>query len=375
MAQTEERSNTDESLREPSVEAKPSGRRPSMTDVANLAGVSHMTVSRVLNEPDSVTNQTRAKVVAAIRELDYHPNYAARTLVTGRSKTLGVVALDSTLYGPASTLYGVESAARDSEYGISIVSLRAPNRQSITEAIERLRAQEVDGIVVIAPRVAAVRALQYVPKPLPIIATQGAPGGAVPGVSVDQYAGARLAVEHLLKLGHRTVYHVAGPVEWFEAEERERGWRETLRDAGASIAPVLRGDWSPRSGYELGCQLSEEEGLTAVFVANDEMALGLLRAFTEAGVEVPRDVSIVGFDDDPAAEYFSPPLTTVRQDFIELGRRTVTLLLAGIEGRRNEVLPSVRPELIVRQSTGLPKRRGGAGLRFRPTGSPRRSPR
>lgn len=361
MAHSEEDRARDESAREhaeeaASAEAKPSRRRPAMTDVATLAGVSHMTVSRVLNDPDSVASKTRAKVVAAIRELDYHPNYAARALVTGRSKTLGVVGFDSTLYGPASTLYGIESAARDAEYGISIVSLRMPDRQSIADAIERLRAQGVDGIVVIAPRVDALQALQYVPKRLPIVATQGAPDGPVPGASVDQYAGARLAVEHLLRLGHRTVYHVAGPIEWFEARERERGWRATLRDARATITPVLRGDWSPRAGYELGRTLAKEGELTAVFVANDEMALGVLRAFTEAGVGVPREVSIVGFDDAPGAEFYSPPLTTVRQDFIELGRRTVSLLLASIDRRQSEALPSVRPELIIRQSTGLPRR-------------------
>jgi len=361
VTQTDENRNIAESARGPKVEtssseARSSGKRPAMTDVATLAGVSHMTVSRVLNDPDSVTSRTRTKVVAAIRELDYYPNYAARALVTGRSKTLGVVALDSVLYGPASTLYGIEIAARDSGYGISIVSLRVPNRQSITDAIERLRVQGVDGIVVIAPHVAAVHALQYVPKQRPVVTTQGAPRGPVQSASVDQYTGARLAVEHLLKLGHRTVYHVAGPAEWFEAKERERGWRDELRDAGASVPPVLRGDWTPRTGYELGRKLSEEKDLTAVFVANDEMTLGVLRAFSEAGVRVPGDASVVGFDDAPGAEFFSPPLTTIRQDFIELGRRTVTILLASIDGRRNEALPTVRPELIIRKSTDTPKR-------------------
>jgi len=361
VTQSDEDRNAEKSARTRSRDALPpdpklSGRRPAMTDVATLAGVSHMTVSRVLNDPDTVTSRTRARVEAAIRELDYHPNYAARTLVTGRSKTLGVVALDSLLYGPASTLYGIELAARESEYRISIVSLRVPNRQSIADAIERLRAQGVDGIVVIAPSVVAVRALPYVPRQLPIVAAQGRLGGSVPGASVDQYTGARLAVEHLLKLGHRTVYHAAGPSEWFEANERERGWRETLRNAGATITPVLRGDWTPRAGYELGRKLTETKDLSAVFVANDEMALGMLRAFSEAGIGVPRDVSIVGFDDAPGAEYFSPPLTTVRQDFFELGRRTVTLLLENIDGRRKEALPSVRPELIIRHSTGAPKR-------------------
>ena len=150
------------------------------------------------------------------------------------------------------------------------------------------------------------------------------------------------------------MYHIAGPAGWYEARERERGWYEALRDAGAPIPPVLRGDWNPRAGYESGRRLAEEKGLTAVFVANDEMTLGTMRAFSEAGLVVPRDVSIVGFDDAPGAEFFSPPLTTVRQDFIELGRRTVTLLLAGIDGRENDMLPSVGPELVIRQSTAAP---------------------
>ncbi len=315
-----------------------------------------MTVSRVINDAGSVTSETRAKVLAAIRELDYHPNYAARTLVTGRSKTLGVVALDSTLYGPASMLYGIENAARESEYAISIVSLRVQNRTSIGEAIERLRGQGVEGIIVIAPHVAAVRALQYIPKNVPLIAAQGGLDGPVRGVAVDQYAGARLAVEHLLELGHATVRHVAGPIGWFEGRERERGWRETLEQAGARITEVMNGDWSPRSGYELGRELVNDPDLTALFVANDQMALGVLRAFAEAGVRVPDDVSLVGFDDTPESAYFNPPLTTVRQDFIELGRRTVTLLLGHIDGSGSEMVPGVTPELIVRQSAAPPRR-------------------
>jgi len=161
-------------------------------------------------------------------------------------------------------------------------------------------------------------------------------------------------VEHLLDLGHRTVHHIGGPVEWFEARERERGWRDALEEAGACVTPVLRGDWSPRAGYELGRKLAGADDLTAIFVANDQMALGVLRAFSELGVSVPGNVSIVGFDDAPEAEFFSPPLTTVRQDFIELGRRTVTLLLANIEGKEDHELPSVPPRLVVRQSTAAP---------------------
>ncbi len=339
-----------------------------MTDVASLAGVSHMTVSRVINDAGSVTSETRAKVLAAIRELDYTPNYAARTLVTGRSKTLGVVALDSTLYGPASMLYGIGNAARESEYAVSIVSLRVQNRTSIGEAMERLRAQGVEGIIVIAPHVAALRALQYIPHHVPVIAAQGGAGGPVQGVAADQRAGARLAVEHLLGLGHATVRHIGGPIGWFEGRERERGWRETLEHAGAERGPVMNGDWSPNSGYALGREMVKDKALTAVFVANDQMALGVLRAFSEAGIRVPEDVSVVGFDDTPESAFFSPPLTTIRQDFIELGRRTVKLLLGSIDGTGPTSLPSVTPELIVRDSAAP----DGSTEPTRPAGSARR---
>jgi DNA-binding LacI/PurR family transcriptional regulator len=325
-------------------------RRPALTDVATLAGVSHMTVSRVINETGPVKPETRARVLAAIRELDYRPNSAARALATGRTQTLGVVALDSTLFGPASTLYGIETAARQSGYGISIASLRVPNRDSIGEAVESLRSQAVEGIIVIAPHAAAVRALSYVPRHVPMVAVGGG-SSAVPLVSVDQHDGARRATEHLLSLGHETVWHIAGPTDWLEAQAREDSWRQTLDRHGVEAPPVLRGDWSPRSGYEQGAVLAREPNLSAVFVANDQMALGVLRAFTEAGIAVPGDVGIVGFDDVPEAAYFSPPLSTVRQDFIEVGRRTFNVLLEQVEGRAPAESSTVPVELIVRESS------------------------
>jgi len=334
----------------------PAPRRPALTDVATLAGVSHMTVSRVINDTGPVKPETRARVLAAIQELDYRPNSAARTLATGRSQTLGVVTLDSTLFGPASTLYGIENAARQSGYAINISSLRTPDRTSIGDAVESLRSQAVEGIIVIAPHDAAVRALAYVPRHVPMVAV-GVGSGAVPRVSVDQVDGARRATEHLLSLGHETVWHVGGPPEWLEARAREESWRETLERHGiAPPAPLLRGDWSPRSGYEQGRLLVQQRHLTAVFVANDQMALGVLRALGEAGVRVPQDVNIVGFDDVPEAAYFNPPLTTVRQDFIEVGRRTFDLLLEQIWGEQTDGKPApgsstVPAELIIRDST------------------------
>jgi DNA-binding LacI/PurR family transcriptional regulator len=187
---------------------------------------------------------------------------------------------------------------------------------------------------------------------MPLVAVGGGEQAPVPVIAVDQYDGARRATEHLLALGHRTVWHVAGPADWLEAQDRERAWLETLKRHNAKAPRVVRGDWSSRSGYEAGRSLAGEKGLTAVFVANDQMALGLLRAFTEAGIGVPKDVHVAGFDDVPEAAYFSPPLTTVRQDFIEVGRRTFRQLAHRISGQQPEIRDLVEPELIVRESTG-----------------------
>ena len=327
-------------------------RQASLADVAEVAGVSHMTVSRVVNGTGPVRADTRARVQAAIQELDYRPNFAARTLATGKSETLGVVALDSTLFGPASTLYGIEHAAREAGYAVTISSVSRPQLQSISDAVENLRRQAVEGILVIAPHVAAGHALEVVPRDVALVAVGAAESAPVPVVTVDQHDGARRATEHLLALGHETVWHVAGPSDWLEARARERGWLETLESYDLQLPPVLRGDWSPRSGYEAGQALVAMGGVTAVFVANDQMALGVLRAFAEAGIAVPRDVHVVGFDDVPEAAYFSPPLTTIRQDFIEVGRQAFELLLARLREEHGGPRQLITPELIVRESTG-----------------------
>jgi DNA-binding LacI/PurR family transcriptional regulator len=324
-----------------------------MTDVAKLAGVSHQTVSRVINGSPQVRATTRERVLVAMRELDYRPNSAARALVTGRSRTLGVVSFDTTLYGPASTMYAIERAAHDAGYFITIVSLEALDRDSVLSAVERLRVQGVDGILVIAPLEGAGDALVDLPRDLPLVAVEAGPADALPVVAVDQFAGAALATRHLLELGHSTVAHIAGPPDFLEAGQRIDGWRSTLHAAGAEAPPVLAGDWSPRSGYELGRRLVQAGGVSAIFVGNDQMALGVLRALHEADYEIPRQVSVVGFDDIPEAQYFTPPLTTVRQDFAEIGRRSLQLMLGMMEsgGDGPPSPPLVAPELILRSST------------------------
>jgi DNA-binding LacI/PurR family transcriptional regulator len=337
-----------------------------MADVAKLAGVSHQTVSRVVNDSAHVRAETRDRVLDAMRRLDYRPNNAARALVTGRSGTVGVVSFDTTLYGPASTLFAIEQAAHAAGYFITIVSLLALDRTSVLGAVERLRVQGVDGILVITPQESAADALVNLPADVPLVAVEGGRPNSVPLVAVDQFAGAVDATKLLLDLGHRTAWHIAGPRDFLEAQQRLDGWRSTLEAAGAPVPPVLFGDWSPRSGFRVGQQLARDPDVTAIFVANDQMALGVLRALHERGREIPREVSVVGFDDIPEAQYFTPPLTTVRQDFSEMGRSSLRLLL---ELMHNTGHPpqrlTIAPELVVRRSTAPPPRRrlGGEALR------------
>jgi DNA-binding LacI/PurR family transcriptional regulator len=325
-----------------------------MADVAVIAGVSHMTVSRVLNDPGSVKPATRDRVQAAMRSLGYRPNTLARALATGRTRRIGVIALATALYGPTSTLLSIEGAARVAGYDLDVVRLRSVTRRSVAEAADGLRGRGVDGIIGITPHTWAPRALQSVSSGLPLVAVEGAEG-PLPTVAVDQEKGAVLATKHLLGLGHATAWHVAGPRDWLEAKARLGAWRETLQRAGRVVPPVLPGDWGARSGYDAGRRLAEEPEVTAVFVANDQMALGVLRALVEAGIRVPDQVSVVGFDDVPESAYFTPPLTTVRQDFDEVGRLALKLLLDQLaDGSAEERHVVVEPRLVVRQSAAPP---------------------
>jgi DNA-binding LacI/PurR family transcriptional regulator len=326
-----------------------------MADVAAAAGVSHQTVSRVINGSDSVRPETRERVLAAMRALGYRPNSVARALVTGRSQTLGVVSFDTTLYGPASTLFGIERAAHTSGYFVSIVSVTSLDRDLVLGAVDQLHGQGVEGVLLITPQERAAEAFAHLPRELPVVAVEAGPEESVPVVAVDQVAGAAAATRHLLELGHRTVWHIAGPADWLEAQQRVDGWMAALSAAGADPPPLLAGDWSARSGYELGQRLAGVRDATAIFAANDQMALGVLRAMHEAGRDVPGEVSVVGFDDIPEAQFFTPPLTTVHQDFNEVGRQSLLLLLEEIRaGARSTTRVVVPPALHVRESTAPP---------------------
>ena len=328
-----------------------------MADVGRLAGVSHQTVSRVINGSRHVSPRTRSRVLTAMAQLGYRPNSVARALATGRTRTLGVVSSDTSRYGPASTLFAIERAAHRAGYFIIVASIRALDRVTLTEAVERLAVHGVEGVLVIVSEAEAAAALMVVSPRLPLVAVEAGPEHGIPVVSVDQRAGATLATRHLLDLGHATVHHVTGPPTSLESQLRLSGWEATLHAAGAEVPEPLCGDWGPLSGYEAGRRLAREPGVSAVFVANDQMALGVLRAMHEEPRRIPEQISIVGFDDIPEAAYFTPPLTTVRQDFGEVGRRSLALLLRAIESPDGDpVAPEgslVAPELVVRSSSAV----------------------
>jgi DNA-binding LacI/PurR family transcriptional regulator len=220
--------------------------------------------------------------------------------------------------------------------------------------VERHLDQRVAGLVVIAPVASSGPALEHLPADVPLVTIDGDPQRPGAMVTVDQEAGAREATRVLLEAGHRTVWHIAGPSEWFDAAGRVRGWEETLRAAGLEIPPLLTGDWSAGSGYRNGQLLARLPDVTAVFTANDHIALGLLRALNEHGRRVPDDVSIVGFDDVPEAAYFTPPLTTVRPDFAAAARASLELLIAQIESGVGGERRTIAPALVHRDSVAAP---------------------
>jgi DNA-binding LacI/PurR family transcriptional regulator len=336
----------------------PIARPPGMNDVARAAGVSHQTVSRVLNNHPNVRPETRDRVLQSISDLGYRRNSAARTLVTQRSGTLGVVTTGVFEFGPSSILVAVEEAAREAGYFVSVATLQTVDADSMSAALERLMGQAVEGIVVIAPSTKVVDAVRAFQDRLPMVVVAAIPDApdTVTTVCIDQVLGARTVVRHLAELGHTEIVHLSGPLDWIDAKSRVAGWRTELDALGLPAPEVIHGDWTSACGYEVGAQLARTGAPTAVFAANDQLALGLLRAFHEAGMTVPDDVSVVGFDDVTGASDFIPPLTTIRPGFDRLGVRIVETLLRVLDG---EIVgdTALEPELIVRASTAEPRGR------------------
>lgn len=331
-------------------------RAASMLDVARLAGVSTQTVSRVSNGVDAVKSETRERVIAAMTELGYRPNSAARALKSGRFLRIGVLMHGLGSFGSTRILEAIDAEAARHGYSIELISLNDLGPGAMTQALGRLDHEAVDGIIVrLDSRLMHEHTIGFLTR-IPTVMVESETYDDRSSVDADQRQGTALAVGHLLDLGHETVWHVAGPADSSAATAREQAWRHTLAAAGATVPQVLRGDWSPRSGYRAGHVLLRRPHATAVFCANDQMALGVLRAFHEAGRRIPEDLSVVGFDDTQESAYFWPPLTTVHQDFEAVGAHAVALVLEQIDS--GPVQPGVRlaaGRLVVRESTGAPQ--------------------
>ena len=318
--------------------------------------MSHQTVSRVLNEPASVRPATRERVLAAIEELGYRRNMAARALVTDSSRMIGVMTAFSHFYGPASTTAAIELAARRSNYGTLVTSLQVGDEEEIDEALGFLVNRGVDGLIAVAPSTGIARAAGRTARgvPMVVVADGFAPSEHIHVVSVDQGLGAGMAVRHLAGRGRGRIAHIAGPGDWFDARARAAGWRAALEDSGLEAMEAVEGDWGPQSGYRAGVELlTGRAGQVpdAVFCANDLMALGLLAAARDLGARVPEDLAVVGYDDTAGAGFFSPPLTTLSQPFDELGRLCLEVLLEGVDGAAGRS-HSISPTLRVRRSSG-----------------------
>ncbi len=336
-------------------EVEPAGwRRASIYDVAREAGVSHMTVSRVLNHHPNIRESTKKRVLEAIETTNYMPSSIARALAMQRAMRIGVLVDSPVQYGPNSTLRALESAAREHGYMISSVSFSGTDDEDYVEnGVVELVTQGIDGICVIAPRLSSLDKVRRKAPGLPTVVVQPESAADMHTVSVDQRAGAEAAVKHLIDLGHKSILHLAGPLDWHDSRVRADAFVATLEEAGLEVREPVMGDWSSDSGYEIG-KTHPLDGATAIFASNDQMALGLVHGLLERGLRVPDDVSIVGFDDLPDARHFLPPLTTVRQNFSGLGVRVIELLVKAIKGGEAPFARElIEPKLIVRASSGV----------------------
>lgn len=337
-------------------------KRITIKDVAHAAGVSTQTVSRVMNKFSYVSEETRQRVEAVVDELGYRPSTLARSLIQQRSYTLGVVTFGLKYIGPSRTLNGVADKADELGYMLLMKELDNFDINSIDDVIDSLLARQVDGIIWVAPEIGNNHSwlderLEKIPVPVLFLAME--PREGISSVATDNFQGAVMAVQHLLDCGRTKIGHISGPLTWWEADERKRGWRETLTKAGfeALDQHCKEGNWSSASGEQAFIQLLEAfPNLDAVFVANDQMALGVLREAHRKGIKIPEQLAVIGFDNLPESAYFYPSLTTISQDLQMLGEQSVQYIVEMIQarqGNQNVIARSrfIQPTLIVREST------------------------
>jgi len=330
-------------------------RQPNIYDVARLAKVSHQTVSRVLNKNPSIRPETKARVENAMESLGYRPNLAARALASSRTHMLGILSSDTDFTGPAAMVHYMEIAARQNGYFAVSVGIDANDPKSVNDGIEHFKKLAVEGIAFVTPQLEAVEQVRSQLKGIPVVTLDSMYRMDELAVSVDNFSGGVTATSHLIELGHRNIVHISGPKGWFESTSRAAGYTSTMLTS--NLAPqVIDGDWEISTGYRIGKELDVMgKGITAMFIANDRMALGFMHATREKGLSIPEDLSIVGFDDLDETAYSSPPLTTLRQDFKELGSRAMGLLIAEIAGKPTKKMERLVPDLILRKSTSIPR--------------------
>lgn len=326
-------------------------KKATIYDVAARAQVSHQTVSRVLNNHPSLKPATRQKVEKAIADLMYRPSQAARQLVTSKSDMIGMIVADTNLYGPTSIRNAMENETRNDGYTVTSVSFRQEDRDSWIEGVEHLKNINIDGLITVAlPKAIVEEVAKRIPSAL-LVVVHSEPSSKFDVVNIDNEIGGQIATDHLIALGHKRIAHVSGPKDSYESAMRQSGYEASMKKAKLKTE-IIRGDWSIESGYKLGLQIADmKDRPTAIFCANDHQSLGLLKAFSQKKVRVPEDLSLVGFDDIPESEFFSTALTTVKQDFDELGKIAVTRLLSQLKEKKKPILQLVEPTLVTRDST------------------------
>jgi DNA-binding LacI/PurR family transcriptional regulator len=352
-----------------------SKKRVTIKVVAKEAGVSTQTVSRVLNNRVDVAPETRQRVKDVIQRLGYHPSAVARSLIQQRSYALGIVTAGLDLLGPAQILNGITQSAEALGYSLLLKTLPDFQSENVDAVFQSLLARQVDGIIWSVPQVGDNHDWIWTTLPkivVPVLFLKPHPQTNISSISIDNYLGGCIATQHLLDQGYRKIGHITGPLVWWEARARKKGWQDTLAKYGISVNQDhwVEGNWSTSSGYTAGQKLLKQfPGMEAVFVANDQMALGFLRFAQEQGLSIPQDVAVVGFDGIPETAYYFPPLTTVRQDLNRLGCIAVEALIEFIERNEQEVIEmedvgesaieldsgTLQPQIIVRESSVLEK--------------------
>lgn len=331
--------------------AGPYNKRVTIKDVAAAAGVSTQTVSRVINDRPDVASATRQQVREAIERLGYRPSALARSMIRRRNYTLGVVTAGLKYIGPSRVLHGITDAAEREGYGLLLKQLPSFGSTAVEPILDRLVERRVEGLIWAVPEVGDNHAwLQQqagrLGMPIVVTSTRQQPAALV--VNIDNYAGAQMATRHLIEQGYRYIGHISGPMDWWESQERRAAWAEVLAEAGLHLdvssgkcATWAAGNWSSASGRAAAEQLFDQyPEMDAVFVGNDQMALGVLQLAAERGIRVPQDLGVVGFDDIPESAYFWPALTTINQDQHRLGTSAVRLLIEMIDARQKEAAPA-----------------------------------